>query len=75
MSFPVKMSRLASATVCKILKLLASIVSKILKKNHFLTAEAAAKAEIDDSIKRKRNRVSPRNRAINWPADKPFLAV
>ena len=42
-----------------ILKLLALVVSEIFKKNHFVTAEAAA--DIDDSIKRKRIRVSLKN--------------
>ena len=38
------------------LKLLASILFEILKKNHFVTA--AAEVDIDDSIERKRIRVS-----------------
>ena len=33
-----------------------------LKKNHFVTAAEAAVADIDDSIKRKRFRVSLKNR-------------
>ena len=32
-----------------------------IKKNHFVTAEAAAAADIDDSIQRKRFRVSLNN--------------
>ena len=40
--------------------LIALMVSEILKKNHFVTVEAAtesaAEADIDDSIKRKRVR-------------------
>ena len=38
-------------------KLLALVVSEILK-NHFMTADAAAEADMDDSIKRKGIRVS-----------------
>ena len=44
---------------CEILKLLALVVFETLKK-HFVTAEAA----IDDSIKRKRICVSPKNRLM-----------
>ena len=50
--------------VCYILKFLTLVVSKIFENIHFVTAEAApAETDIDDSIKRKRIRVSLKNRS------------
>ena len=39
----------------------ALVISEILKINHFVTSEEATEADIDDSIKRKRFRVSLKN--------------
>ena len=55
-SFQVKMQGLSRAVLCKILKLVALVVSEIFKGNHFVTAAAEA-ADIDDSNQVSHNKI------------------
>ena len=59
---------------CQICKLIPLVVSVIFLKNHFVMAEAAA-ADIDDSIRRKRIRVSLKNEyQLAFKSPRPVLS-